>query len=269
MSLLFLGLTGCNHIGLAFKWVDTYVASKVDDYFDINSHQSRELKKGIQKDLQQVKADVLPQWIARFKELEHEVMAGTLDKQKTAFYFDLFLNDVEHINSRFGDTARDFIKNIQPEQLAYFAKAYQKKTREDLAKYQMKEKYRKEMRAKYFEYTEMFLGTLTDEQKKMIDAHLDTTPFPGELKAKNKEHILARYLEARDTPKAQREFLNSYYHNPQALNLPEYQAAYTHYHQELQKLIAGLVGCMTANQKKTLLENLREKSLQLERIARN
>lgn len=267
MSLLFLGLTGCNHIGLAFKWVDTYVASKVDDYFDINSKQSRDLKKGIQKDLQQVKTDVLPQWIARFKELEHEVIAGTLDKQKTAFYFNLFLNDVEHINSRFSDTARDFIENTRPEQLAYFARAYQKKTREDLVKYQAKEKYRKEMRSKYFEYTEMFLGPLTEQQKKMIEAHLDTAPFPGELKARNKEYILARYLEARHTPKAQKEFLNSYYRDPRSLSLPEYQTAYTNYYRELQNLTTGLVDSLTTKQKRTLLENLREKTLQLEKIA--
>lgn len=269
MSLTLLGLPGCNQIGLAFKWVDTYIASKVDDYFDINSQQSRELKSGIQKDLRQVKSQVLPQWIERLKELESEVKAGPLNPQKTALYFELFMRDIEHISSRFQETARGFIANTQPQQLAYFAKAYRKKALEDLIRYQKKEKYRKELRSKYIEYTRMFLGPLTATQTHLIESHLDATPFPSELKSKNKDHILQEYLKVGNSPQAQRDFLNRYYSNPEFLDLPQYRAALALYQQGLQKLVADLLASLTHEQKLNLIESLREKTLQLEQIARN
>ncbi|CAE78156.1 DUF6279 family lipoprotein [Bdellovibrio bacteriovorus] len=261
-------LTGCNHFGFAFKWADTYIASKVDDYFDISSSQSRHLKDGVQKDLGEIKSAVLPQWIARLKGLQQEVQKGALNASRTSFYFDLFLKDVEQINARFADTAGRFIASTQPRQLTAFAREFAKKTQDDLNKFHQTSKYRKEMRNKYTDHFEMFLGSLTAQQKKMIEAHLDSSPFPGELKARNKAHILSLYLQQMTTPEAKREFLKTYYDNPAAMDLPEYQTAFNEYKQQLQKLIIEVLGCMDLKQKKNLIENLNEKTAQLEKIAK-
>ncbi|MFV8257463.1 DUF6279 family lipoprotein [Bdellovibrio bacteriovorus] len=263
-----LTLTGCNHFGIAFKWADTYIASKVDDYFDISSSQNRDLKKGVQKDLDEIKSDVLPQWIARLKGLQQEVQKGTLDSSRTSFYFDLFLKDVEQINARFADTAGRFLSSTEPKQLDTFAREFEKKTQADLDKFHQTSKYRKEMRNKYTEYFEMFLGSLTSEQEKMIDAHLTSSPFPGELKARNKSHILTRYQQLMTTPEAKREFLKTYYNNPAAMDLPEYQTAFSEYKLQLQKLVIEVLGSMDLKQKKNLIENLNEKTAQLEKIAK-
>ncbi|AFY02948.1 DUF6279 family lipoprotein [Bdellovibrio bacteriovorus] len=261
-------LTGCNHFGIAFKWADTYIASKVDDYFDISSSQSRDLKNGVQKDLGEIKSEVLPQWIARLKGLQKEVQKGTLDSSRTSFYFDLFLRDVEQINARFAGTAGRFLSSTEPRQLATFAREFEKKTQADLDKFHQTSKYRKEMRNKYTEYFEMFLGSLTSEQEDMINAHLDSSPFPGELKARNKAHILTRYQQLMTTPEAKREFLKTYYNNPAAMDLPEYQTAFSEYKQQLQKLVIAVLGSMDLKQKKNLIENLNEKTAQLEKIAK-
>lgn len=268
LCLGFLGLTGCNQIGLAFRWADTYIASKVDDYFDISSKQSASLKNGIKKDLNELKSDLLPQWVARFRSIQSEVQTGNLNPERTQFYFDLFMKDIEHINGRFSDTANVFISNTNNEQLDYFAKAFQKKTQEDFQKFQKTTQYQKEMRGKYLEYFEMFLGSLSKEQQKMIDSHLAESPFPGELKARNKAHIISLYLEENKSTEARREFLKRYYNNPTALNLPEYQMAYQNYQNQLKKLVMQMMTTITDKQKKNLIENLNEKTAQLEHIAK-
>lgn len=268
LSIGSLLLTGCNHFGIAFKWADTYIASKVDGYFDITSSQSRSLKKGVQKDLANLKSEVLPQWIERLKHLQNEVQKDTLDSSRTSFYFELFLKDVEQINLRFSETADRFLNSTQPQQLDEFARAFKKKTHEDLVKFHQTEKYQKQMRGKYVEYFEMFLGSLTPPQNEMIKAHLKSSPFPGELKAKNKAHLLARYQEQMNSPEAKRAFLKNYYSNPADLDLPEYQTAFREYKVQLRKLVIEVLGSMSLKQKKNLLETLSEKTAQLEKVAR-
>lgn len=268
LCLGFLSLTGCNQIGLAFRWADTYIASKVDDYFDISSKQSASLKNGLKKDLNELKTDLLPQWVARFRGIQSEVQKGHLNPERTQFYFDLFMKDIDHINGRFSDTANVFISNTNNEQLEYFAKAFQKKTQDDLQKFQKTAQYQKEMRGKYLEYFEMFLGTLNKDQQKMIDAHLVESPFPGELKARNKAHIISLYLKGNKSAEARRDFLKEYYNNPMALNLPEYQMAYQKYQHQLKKLVMQMMVTITEKQKKNLIDNLNEKTAQLERIAK-
>ncbi|UXR64304.1 DUF6279 family lipoprotein [Bdellovibrio bacteriovorus] len=268
LCLGFLGLTGCNQLGLAFRWADTYIASKVDDYFDISSKQSASLKDGIKKDLNELKSDLLPQWVARFRSIQSEVQKGNLNPERTQFYFDLFMKDIEHINGRFSDTANVFISNTNNQQLDFFAKAFQKKTREDLQKFQKTVQYQKEMRGKYLEYFKMFLGSLNNDQQKMIEAHLAESPFPGELKARNKVHIISLYLQGNKSAEARRDFLKQYYNDPAALNLPEYQSAYQKYQGQLKKLVIQMMATITDKQKKNLIENLNEKTAQLERIAK-
>ncbi|WP_347357639.1 DUF6279 family lipoprotein [Bdellovibrio sp.] len=268
LCLGFLSLTGCNQIGLAFRWADTYIASKVDDYFDISSKQSASLKNGIKKDLNELKADLLPQWVARFREIQSEVQSGHLNPERTQFYFDLFMKDIDHINVRFSDTANLFISNTNNEQLEYFAKAFQKKTQDDLQKFQKTAQYQKEMRGKYLEYFEMFLGSLNQEQQKLIDTHLADSPFPGELKARSKAHVISLYLQGNKSTEHRRKFLREYYSNPTAFSLPEYQTAYQDYQHQLKNLVIKMMSTITDKQKKNLIENLNEKTAQLERIAK-
>lgn len=267
LCLGFLGLTGCNQLGLAFRWADTYIASKVDDYFDISSKQSASLKDGLKKDLKDLKSDLIPQWVVRFRSIQSEVKTGNLNPERTQFYFDLFMKDIEHINGRFSDTANVFISNTQNDQLEYFAKAFQKKTREDFERFQKTTQYRKDMREKYLEYFEMFLGSLNKDQQALIDAHLTEAPFPGELKARNKAHIISLYLQGNKTAEARRQFLKQYYNDPTALNLPEYQNAYQNYQNQLKKLVIEVMVTLTEQQKRNLIESLNEKTAQLERIA--
>ncbi|MGE5087348.1 MAG: DUF6279 family lipoprotein [Bacillota bacterium] len=266
LCLGLFSLTGCSRLDIAFRWADTYIASKVDDYFDISSKQSKELKHGIQKDLQELKAQVLPGWIDRLQGIQQEVQEGSINDTRVAFYFSSFLKDVEHINSYFSTTAVDFIASTNPTQLEHFNKAFQKKNREDLEKAQDLAKVKKEYREKYEEWFEMFLGSLTPEQMKMMEDNLNNSPFPAELKAKNKSFVMQSFLRHKDSPDEMKNFVKDYYNNPDKYDLPEYRSAFTKYQANLQKLVAQIISMMTQKQKESLKENINEKTAQLHSI---
>ncbi|MFM6928295.1 MAG: DUF6279 family lipoprotein [Bdellovibrio sp.] len=259
-------LTGCSRLDIAFRWADTYIASKVDDYFDISSKQSKELKSGIQKDLQGLKAQVLPSWIERLQGIQQEVREGAINDSRVAFYFASFLKDVEQLNSYFATTAVDFIASTNSKQLEHFNRSFQKKNQEDLEKAQDLVKIKKEYREKYEEWFEMFLGSLTPEQKKIMDDNLNSSPFPAELKAQNKNFVMQAFLNHKESPDEMKAFVKDYYTHPDKYDLPEYRSAFAKYQADLQKLVAQIIGLMTEKQKESLKENIDEKTAQLHSI---
>ncbi|MDG0818113.1 DUF6279 family lipoprotein [Bdellovibrio svalbardensis] len=267
LCLSFVFLTGCSRLDIAFRWADTYIASKVDDYFDISSKQSKELKNDINKDLQAIRTEVLPTWIERLKGIQKEVNDGPLSEDRVSFYFALFLKDIEQINSKFSDTAVDFIATTNPEQITYFTKAFHKKNMEDLEKFQDKAKFKSEYRDKYIDWFEMFIGSLNKEQKNMLEESLNTSPFPADLKVKNKEFVFQKFLRETSSTEQMKAFVKNYYSNPESYDLPEYREALAKYQKDMQKLVAQVLSTLTPEQKSSLKENLSEKIAQLHRIA--
>lgn len=268
LCFAFLALTGCSRLDIAFNWADTYIASKVDDYFDISSQQSKELKKDIQKDLQAIRAEVLPTWIDRLKEIQKEVDAGPLNEQRVSFYFSLFMKDIEAINARFSNTAVDFIATTNSTQLNFFDKAFKSKNSEDMDKARNLSKLQKEYRDKYNDYFEMFLGYLTKEQKAMIEDSVKTSPFPLELKIRNKEFVYNKFLKEKGSPEGMKAFVKDYYTHPAQYDMPEFQTAFLNYQQNLQSLVVKVMTSMNEEQKKNLRSSINEKTAQLEMLAK-
>lgn len=265
LGMVFILGTGCSRLDFAFRWADTYIASKVDDYFDISSQQSKELKNDIQKDLQAIRTEVLPTWIDRLQGLQKEVNEGPIKQDRVAFYFDSFMNDVEQINTRFADTAVDFIATTKPGQIDHFVKAFHEKNAEDLKKYT--DSGKKQYRDKYIEWFEMFVGSLNSDQKKMIDENLAASPYPLEMKVKNKEHVFAKFITHRESPDDMKKFVRDYYSNPTQYDLPEYRETMNSWKKNMQTLVTNVLSTLTDRQKTALRENLSEKTAQLQKIA--
>jgi hypothetical protein len=266
VGLLILS-TGCSRLDIAFRWADTYIASKVDDYFDISSKQSKDLKKDIQKDLNSIKVAMLPNWIDRLQGIQKDVDSAQLNEEQVAIYFTGFMKDVDQITSHFSTTAVDFIATTNPDQIEYFKKSFHKKNQEDLEKAQNVSKLRKEYRDKYEEWFEMFLGSLTKEQRQLMEDNLEKSPFPAELKAKNKDYVFQKFFEHKGSVEEMKAFVREYYTNPEKYDMPEYRQAFVQYQKDLQKLVTQILTTMTDKQKAALKDSINEKTAQLRSIA--
>lgn len=259
--------SACSRLDLAYDWADTYIASKVDDYFDTSYQQNKNLKKSLQQDLAKMKDDVLPGWIQNAKQLEKEVAEGTLNENKVASVFSVVMSDVVQFSSHFCDTAVNFISSTNPKQLQYFATSFHKRTEEDLDKWRNTKRSFNDVRDKYYKYFNMFLGSLTSQQKDLVEKHLIESPFPMELRIKNKEWVFNHFIK-QDSPEKREAFVKDFYAHPENYDMPEYQAAYKLYQKNLEKLISQVLLSLTSQQKKELRANLLEKVAQLEKIRR-
>lgn len=266
LGLAVLGLTSCSRLDVAFRWMDVFIASKVDDYFDINSQQKKELKKSVTQDLKQIQAKLLPEWIKQFKSIQNDVNQDSFDEQKVAHYFTGFMTDVESMKSYFLNTAVKFASSVDESQIVYFQKSFVKKTGEDIEKAQNISKLRKTYQDKYVEYFEMFVGSLTREQETLVTKHLASSCFPAEFKAKNNEHIFSTFMKEAKTREARVRFVKELYSHPRQFDLPGYRHAVANYQTDLKSLIAKILMTLTPDQKKNLKKNLAEKTAQLEKV---
>ncbi|WP_374074157.1 DUF6279 family lipoprotein [Bdellovibrio bacteriovorus] len=266
IAVSFTCLTACSRLDIAFNWADTFIASKVDDYFDISSKQSAALKKSLHHDFDKIKTAVLPDWIDNAKDLEQDISKGTLSEAKIRSVFSMVMKNVEQFTAHFADTAVGFIATADAKQLRYFSKAFHEKNKEDLEKFHNTKKYQNDYKEKYHKYFKMFLGSLTDSQKALIEKHISESPFPVELKVKNKETVFQKFLKESGSPESMKAFVRDFYAHPELYNDPQYQKAFSEYQRNLQRLVVDILLNMTAQQKKELLENLQEKVSQLERI---
>lgn len=267
LCLSFSSLTACSRLDFAFKWADTYIASEVDDYFDISSQQNKSLKNSLKYDFEKMKVAILPDWITNAQQIQKDLTNGTLDKKEINKIFTSVLSNIERLTSLFSKTAVEFIATTSSNQLEYFTKTFREKTEEDRQKLQDEGKTEKHLK-KYYKYFEMFLGSLTGDQKKLIENHIRTAPFPSELKIKNKEWVFQQFMKKRYSLSDLKNFVEDYLNQPEKFQLPEYRQELQKYYQNLQVLLLDVSETLTPKQKESLRQNLEDKIVQLEKIRR-
>ncbi|MGZ3775818.1 MAG: DUF6279 family lipoprotein [Pseudobdellovibrionaceae bacterium] len=263
--LLFLSLsalTACNHLDFAFYWADTYIASRVDEFFDISSQQKSSLKNSLKSDLNKIKVEVIPAWIKDVQQLKDVLNSGALNKEDISIVFTSIFKNLDRLTATFKRTALEFALSINQKQFEYFAKTFHSKNEEDLNN-DTDEKIRK----KYFNYFEMFLGSINKQQKELIETSLRSNPFPKELKLKNNEWIFKQFMEQRSSQTKLKQFVSDYFQQPEKFQLPEYRQALQHYYEGLQNLIKDISSVLTSRQKEDLIQNLTDKLQQLQKIA--
>lgn len=262
-----LGVLGCTRLDIAVSWADTYIVSQVDDYFDINSTQSKGLKESLKRDIAKVRKEQFGVWAAELRRFEKEVRENTLSEESFHQYFENTLDTSKKIQPYFTDSAVKFISTATPAQLEHFERTLRKKNIEDEKKIQNGQKARYETRKKYLRWVEMWIDSLSKDQDQLLNQHLTDYPFPALAQIKNKNVVLEKFHEARKSPESLKNFVRNYYNNKYQYADPEYQKALTSYQAELEKFIYGLVKSLNEKQKKLLSENLTAKASSLERLA--
>lgn len=262
-------LASCSRLDFAFNWADTYITSKVDDYFDISFQQSRDLKKSLNADLTIIKKQILPKLISSAKKLRTDVTENRLTKESIDSAFSSTFDFFQKMPSYFFNTSIAFIHSLNRKQFRYFSKAFNKKLIEDSEKLRDQKEYATEMCEKYFKYFEMFLGDLTANQKVLIQKHVALASKTAGLKIKNKRWLFEKYINENPNSESLTNYVADFAANPKQFNMPEYEKAYTAYYSSLQKLINDILLSANPSQMERLKANLNEKIDQLERIVQS
>ncbi|MBC7372222.1 MAG: hypothetical protein H7326_11690 [Bdellovibrionaceae bacterium] len=262
-------LIGCSRLDVAVNWADTYIASSVDDYFDISSSQSKELKLDLKRDIARLRKEQFPKWASQLRELETQFAPGAakLSSEKFHTFFKETLDAGRALGPYFAATTVKFVTTATSEQLEHFEKTVREKNVEDHEKIQNSKKARQEARKKYLRWTDLWIDSLTDDQDKLLDIHLDANPFPLEQQLTNKLFVLDQFSTARKTPEKLKTFVTDFAVDRNRFNSAAFQKAMDTYQQELEKFVYQLLQTLTEKQKKHFRENLTEKAEALEKLA--
>lgn len=262
-----LSLVSCTKLDVAVSWADTYVISQIDDYFDINSQQRKDLKESLKKDIKKIRVEQFPEWAAELRRFQKDISDDKLTDVSFHDYFVKTLETTKKIQPYFTDTAVKFIATTTTPQLEHFERTLRKKNVEDEKKIQDGKKARDESRKKYLRWTEMWIDSLSKDQDQLLNQHLTNNPFPALEQIKNKNYVLEKFHEARKSPEDLKKFVRNYYNNKYQYADPEYQKALSTYQADLEKFIFQLIKSMSEKQKKALSDSLTERANSLERLA--
>jgi hypothetical protein len=249
------------------NWADTYIASQVDDYFDLSSAQSKELKESLKKDIQTIRKNEFPRWAKTFRAFSAEIQNNTLTEDTFKKYFETTLEVSRGVQPVFSETAVKFIASASPEQLTHFERTFHEKNVENEKKIQNSEKTRNESRKKYIRGIEMWIDSLSKDQDQLLNRHLSENPFPALALNKNRTHVLEKFMEAKKSPETLKNFVRAYYQDKYQYAEPEYQQALKNYQEGLEKFTFQLIKSLDEKQKSLLCENLAEKAGLLDKLA--
>lgn len=266
LLLLCLNMTACNRAGVVFRFADTLIVSKADDYLDLDNSQQERLKKSIRKDLDKVKEKTLPEIAKNLREIEVESRNEKIDKEKVLNLKNKSYGDLLNAGQYFKDTAVDISNTLSNSQYAHLEKQVQtdidKKTKEykkDAAKHTAK---------KYLKATEFWIGSVSKNQKEMITDFAKKNPYPWELKEKNRKSLLEKFLNSKDNKAAREELLTAYFTDHTNAQNPEFKVAMNEYTANLENFyIDKFWPSLSEDQKKTLRRNLLKRASDLEEVA--
>lgn len=266
LLLLCLNMTACNRAGVVFRFADTLIVSKADDYLDLDNSQQERLKKSIRKDLDKVKEKTLPEIAKNLREIEVESRNEKIDKEKVLDLKNKSYGDLLNAGQYFKDTAVDISNTLSNSQYAHLEKQVQtdieKKTKEykkDAAKHTAK---------KYLKATEFWIGSVSKNQKEMITDFAKKNPYPWELKEKNRKSLLEKFLNSKDNKTAREELLTAYFTDHTNAQNPEFKVAMNEYTANLENFyIDKFWPSLSEDQKKTLRRNLLKRASDLEEVA--
>lgn len=263
----FIGIISCTRLDIAVNWADTYIASQVDDYFDLSSQQNKDLKNNLKRDLRKIRSEQFPVWAKTLRQLEKEIRSGTLTEAGFATYYRDAIAASQTLLPEFKETALKFISTASSEQLEHFERTIRKKNVENEQKIQNSEQARNDSRKKYLRWIEMWVESLTKDQNQLLNQHLSNDPFPAIAQIKNRNYVLEKFTEARKSPESLQNFVRNYYTDKNQYADPNYTQALANYQSNLEKFGYQLLKSLNEKQKSLLCENLTEKASLLERLA--
>ena len=263
--LIIFSLISCSRLDLAAQLAGSYVHKKADDYFDLKSDQSSWLKESFNKDFSKIKKTIFPLVAAELfkaadiisakRNLDGAIILLTYEKIKKLFYDSLRV---------FSPEATAFADQLMPKQVAYFQKVAENKSQEIREEDSTKNSYKK-MKKNF----DSWLGSMTSAQKSKMEVFLSKTPSFIAEKLKFRQSIVQGFVLAYPDNKRRKDYVEKLFNHYESFYISPYARLTKEENRKHGDFVAEILNMMTAEQRKTLIENLRDRGNQLLKISKN
>ena len=260
---ILLTLGGCNWLKVGYRWADSVILFKVNQYLDLSDEQEDSLEAVIAEKIRWHRHTQLPQYrqfLAQFKvAVSQELTPGRVEI--------LFTRWAELQNALFLKLippAAALLLSTTEEQQLRLRKRLEADNQEMAKTFQLPEAERRSKRARWLqEIFENWIGPLTTAQEPLMIQFARSTPLQEELRLENRLQGQEKFftqLQQKQTATALAALLNQ-------LWVYDYQKAvkvYPKQHKEVKKsyqsLMVEVYKLMTEKQKTELLQNIDEMS---------
>lgn len=266
-SLFFclLWLNGCTRTELAFRFADTAVASKADDYFDLSSAQQSELKKSVQKDIDLVRKNLFPILAKKLRSLEPLANNSSLDPALVESTASELQGYFKLLPSYFLETSVKTALDLTPQQFDHFSEEIRQEIKKDK---ENPKDIKKEWEKKYRRSLEFWIGGISVEQRKAISEFVVKNPYPLALQNQSRQHVLSSFLQASKNPESLKKFITEFSTDYESLRLQTFKEALQVHKKSFQKFFAtDFWPTLTAVQRQRLAKTLISRAEELERMA--
>ncbi len=254
----------CSRLDIAVQFANTYVANKADDYFDLTREQTKWLRANFEKDFLQVQKLIFPQ-------IASEMMnASEIISSRRPIDAATVMISYERIKNLFYDGMRMFTTNtiiftdkLQPNQIVYFQKEFDKKMRDLKDDESAKDSYKK--MKKHFD---TWMGNMTSAQKDELEKFSKAYPPVTSEKIYNRQLLAHEFISAYPVKENRRRFITKLTTQFDQVYEARFSKGAKDRNNKIVIMVASILNKMTDSQRQTLVDTLRDRANQLIKISK-
>jgi hypothetical protein len=266
LSLFFVTLfSSCSRLDIAVGLASTYIVKKSNDYFDLTISQSKWVRSHFNTDFAKVKKLIFPQIAAEMiksadivsgqRNFTEIMVDNTFVRMKNLFYEGLRI---------FTGSAVAFVDQLTPAQISYFQKEFDQTIAESKEKSTQKNSY-KRMKKNF----DSWLGGMTSEQKVSLEKFTSTHPDPINEKIEHRKELSNEFAKTYPYPMQRKAFIENLFNKYETLYSAKFAKITKDRSKQTASFVASVLNSMTEDQRKTLIEALRERANQLIKISKD
>lgn len=271
MKKIFLSLflviifSSCSRLDIAVGLASTYIVKKSNDYFDLTISQTKWVRSHFNTDFAKVKKFIFPQIAAEMisiadivsgqKNITEAMVDTTSVRLKNFFYEGLRM---------FSGSAVALVDQFTPEQISYFQKEFEEINAELKEKSSQENSY-KRMKKNY----DSWLGGMTSDQKASLEKFTSTRPDLINEKIEHRKGLSNEFVKTYPDPLKRKTFIENLFNNYESLYSPNFAKITKDRNKLTASFVASVLNSMTEDQRKTLIETLRERANQLIKISKD
>ncbi|MGZ3788991.1 MAG: DUF6279 family lipoprotein [Bacteriovorax sp.] len=263
--VLIFSFHSCSRIDLAANWADNYITHQLDHYFDLDSLQSKFVRKALKEDVDKIKKNIFPRVAQEMQKVEEEVLSLSSWSAERVTFHEVNFKKIFYDGLMFFEpTAVELSQKLRNEQLQSFKKEFDSKTK-DLEKEAGDIISSREKRfEKSRKMIESWIGNLTPEQRKELQNFCQLNPLPLKEQVDNREKLSRQFIESFSDLSKRKKFVSDLFVNYERMRDTNYAKAIEEDQQIYFGVIASILNKMTSEQRKHLSEILKDRIEQLQ-----
>jgi hypothetical protein len=263
-------LSGCFGPKYLYENADWLTMRELDKHFCPAGERRDAAKSEVQKLLRWHRKHELPRWVKALNRFAAAIEDDGLKEPDLTRFLDEVTRAWGAWVKRSSDPFEGWLADVRPEELACLQKQFAEYEKESSEEFAANDKrWREKALKRGIDWTERFLGDLSDAQKATVARMINLRRKPAQRVAKARLAANQRFLEAMRNGKAGPAAFRKLTRDPFALYTPEERALVEARRAHFRKVLYATAALMTTDQRRALRTRMQGWAADLRSVARS